>query len=147
MNTHSKQTEHKASNAGNTVLANRHFLNDFQVQHHYFLNKKVISMFTALENNIEKSKSKMFELNTYSNVAHLKNTELMLKNYLVFVFLLENIQFLKQKELEMYLNILKWQDDNFILEFYDFVFLKTLYFHCSGYDFSDKQTVLFDADH
>lgn len=129
----------------NAMLANRHFLNDFQVQHHYFLNKKVISMFSVLENNIEKSKSKIFELNTYSNVANLKNIELMLKNYIVFVFILENIQFLKQKELEMFLNTLKWEDDNFILNFYDFEFLKMLYFHCSDYDFSEKQTVLFDA--
>lgn len=128
-----------------TLVSKSAFLEDFATKSDYFINQKTISMFTFLQNYIQKSNNKLFDLNAYSNTSNLKNAELMLTNYKVFLYLLNNLKNLTKKEFEFFLNMQKWEKETFIFDGYDFSILKYNYLHCQNYDFSDKQTALFEA--
>ena len=128
-----------------TPVSKSAFLEDFATKSDYFINQKTISMFTFLQNYIQKSNNNLFDLNAYSNTSNLHNAELMLSNYKVFLFLLENLQSLKNKEFELFLNLQKWECETFVFDGFDFNVLKLNFLHCQNYDFSDKQIALFEA--
>lgn len=119
------------------------FLQDFAEKNKCFEDEKVISMFMAMYESIENTKNNMFRLNSYSNTATIKNTEMMVKNYVVFMFLLENLHSLNKQRLEMFLSIFKWDDDCLVLDFYDFSLVKMRYFDCLNHDFTEEQLTIF----
>ena len=123
---------------------NLDFFNDFKDQHKCFENEKVILMFAAMHEDIETTKNTMFNLNSYSNVANLKNTEMMAKNYAVFVFLLENLHLLKNIELQLFLSKFKWENECFIVDFFDYSIAKLHFLDCKDYDFTDEQLTIFN---
>lgn len=117
-------------------------LKELGQKHKCFENAKVISMFMAMYEYIENTKASMFDLNSYSNTANVKNTEQMAKNYSAFVFLLENFQTLNKQELEKFLSAFKWDGDLLIIDFIDLSLVKLRFFHYSNYDFTGDQLTL-----
>lgn len=120
------------------------YFKELQEKHACFSNPKLISILDFMFTSIENTKAKMFDLNTFSNTATVKNTKLMLDNYIVFVFLLENLQTLNPKELNLFIDQFRWDQDELFFYFFDFKVIKHYFFYCKDFDFSDKQTLLFN---
>lgn len=120
------------------------YIKELQEKYACFSNLKLISILDFMFTNIENLKSKMFDLNTFSNVATIRNTELMVQNYRVFVFLLENLKTLNPRELNLFLNQFDWNQDQVICILFDFRVIKHYFSYCKDFDFSDKQILLFN---
>jgi hypothetical protein len=119
------------------------FLKALQVNNDCFLNPKIISMLTVLASRINDLRIKMFDLNSFSNVANVSNTNLMSANYSVLVFLLENLHRFKKHEINQFLSNYKFEENQFIDPITVFKSIKYDFLICEYHDYTEEQLKLF----
>lgn len=119
------------------------FFKGLQVSNDCFSNPKIISMFMVLASRINNLRIKMFDLNHFSNKANLSNTTLMSENYIVLVFLLENLHRFNKNQINYFLSKYKFEGNEFIDKITCFESMRYDLIICEYLDFSDEQLNLF----